>query len=420
MSLKETYMGLILGLILAFTGAMNTHAQEGIDSLPADTAVVDSTLSAQEPGMLLSEYSRKILNRFDKSPLMVTILYIVILYSIVTMITLLIIILLNRRRIQREELLNEYLLERYQLLLMNYLFDEEHQELAFLELDEVADNRVSRQVLINQMIDLAVNLKGDIKDEIQRLYLRLGLKRDSLEKAYSRKWHQNVKGFRELAFMNIREANDQIMKSINANNEILRMEAQIAMVRLADGNPYEFLDVLEKPLSLWEQVTLHELQIQHNLDVPDFKQWFSSENVSVVMFSLEMIAWYKQRGVGKEILELFEHENVLIRNTAYKVCGEIGLKMALPAMVQRYPEETFTNKLEILQSFAKVPDEKYLKFLKSVLDTEEDVQLQIEATKAMENTGEPGISMLIKLMKSKSEYKNYQIIIRHVLDGRIY
>ncbi len=68
----------------------------------------------------------------------------------------------------------------------------------------------------------------------------------------------------------------------------------------------------------------------------------------------------------------------------------------------------------------KLSDEKHLKFLKSVLDMEEDVQLQIEATKAMENTGEPGISMLIKLMKSKSEYKNYQIIIRHVLDGRIY
>jgi len=420
MSLKETYLGLVLGLLLAFTGAMNTHAQEGIDSLPSDSAVVDSTQSAVQTGELLSDYARSIILRFDKSPLLVTILYIVILYSIVTLITLLIIILLNRKKLQREQNLHDYLLERYQLLLMNYLFDEEHQELAYLELDEVADNRVSRQVLINQMIDLSVNLKGDIKEEIQKLYLRLGLKRDSLEKAYSRKWHQNVKGFRELAFMNIRDANEQIFKSVNANNEILRMEAQIAMVRLSDGNPYEFLDVLKKPLSLWEQVTLHELQIQHDLEVPEFKQWFSSDNISVVMFSLEMVAWYKQRGAGKEIIEMFEHEDDHVRNTSYKVCGEIGLKMALPAMIKRYPEEIFNNKLEILQTFAKVPDEKYLKFLKSVLDTEEDVQLQIEATKAMENTGEPGISMLIKLMKSKSEYKNYQIIIRHVLDGRIY
>ena len=67
-----------------------------------------------------------------------------------------------------------------------------------------------------------------------------------------------------------------------------------------------------------------------------------------------------------------------------------------------------------------VPDEEYIDFLKSVLDREEDVTLQINATKAIENTGEPGISRLIKLMKSKSEYRNYQIIIRHVLDGRIY
>jgi hypothetical protein len=420
MSLKETYLGLVLGLMLAATGTMNAQAQEEVVSMSPDSAVVDTTLSEHESVDALSAYARGILTRFDKSPTLVTILYIVILYSIVTLITLLIIILLNRRRIQREEVLNEYLLERYQLLLMNYLFDEEHQELAFLELNEVADNHVSRQVLIDQMIDLSVNLKGEIKEEIQKLYLRLGLKRDSLEKAYSRKWHQNVKGFRELAFMNIREANEQIIKSLNANNEILRMEAQIAMVRLSDGNPYEFLNLLKKPLSLWEQVTLHELQIQHNLDVPDFKQWFSSDNISVVMFSLQMVAWYKQRGVGKEILELFEHENEQVRNISYKVCGEIGLKMALPAMIRRYPEEIFKNKLEILEAFTKLSDERHLKFLKSVLDMEEDVQLQIEATKAMENTGEPGISMLIKLMKSKSEYKNYQIIIRHVLDGRIY
>ena len=420
MSLKETYLGLVLGLMLAATGTMNAQAQEGMVPMSSDSAVVDTTLSEQESVDALSAYARGILNRFDKSPTLVTILYIVILYSIVTLITLLIIILLNRRRIQREEILHEYLLERYQLLLMNYLFDEEHQELAFLELNEVADNHVSRQVLIDQMIDLSVNLKGEIKEEIQKLYLRLGLKIDSLEKAYSRKWHQNVKGFRELAFMNIREANEQITKSLNANNDILRMEAQIAMVRLSDGNPYEFLSLLKKPLSLWEQVTLHELQIQHNLDVPDFRQWFSSDNISVVMFSLQMVAWYKQRGVGKEILELFEHENEQVRNISYKVCGEIGLKMALPAMIRRYPEEIFKNKLEILETFTMVSDKKHLKFLKSVLDTEEDVQLQIEATKAMENTGEPGISMLIKLMKSKSEYKNYQIIIRHVLDGRIY
>jgi len=416
---KLTYRGLVLGLLLTALGSFEMHAQELSDSLLSDT-IVSVSQAEQDAENNISYYAQSLIKRFDKSPLLVTILYIVILYSIVTMITLLIIILLNRRRLEREEKLMDFLLEKYQNLLMNYLFEEDRKEEAFKELEEVANSRINRQILIDQMIDLSVNLKGDIKEVIQDLYIRLGLKRDSLEKAYSRKWHQNVKGFRELAYMNIRDANEQIILSLNSKNSILRMEAQIAMVRLSDGNPYEFLDLLEKPLSLWEQVTLHELQIQHNLKVPDFKQWFGSENVSVILFALEMVAWYKQRGVGKEILDLFDHEDELVRNKSYKVCGEIGLKMALSSMSKKYPEESFRNKLEILTAFTKVPDEKYLKFLKNVLDTEEDVQLQIEATKAMENTDEPGISMLIKLMKSKSEYKNYQIIIRHVLDGRIY
>lgn len=375
--------------------------------------------SIQEDNFL-SRYTNWILTRFDKSALFVTILYIVILYSIVTLITLLIIILLNRGRMQREQKLREYLKEEYQIKLMDYLFEEDKLDQSFMDLERIASSRFNRQILIDQMIDLSINLKGAIKELIRTLYLKLGLKEDSLSKAYSRKWHENVKGFRELAFMNIRDANERIIESLNSNNEILRMEAQIAMVSLSDENPYHFLHYMEKPLAVWEQITLHELLIQHNLKVPAFKQWFESQNVSVVIFALEMVSWFKQKGTGWAIIRLFEHENEEIRRTAIQVSGDLHLKSALPALKKMYGRESDKIKLEILNTFAKIPMEKNLPFLKSVLDMEEDVQLQIQATKAMENTDEPGISMLIKLMKSKSEYKNYQIIIRHVLDGRIY
>lgn len=460
MRIRETYLILVLGLIFSTIGSASSHGQVTADTLRAVTTVSDTlravttvsdTLLAVTPGAdalravtpgadtvhadsanvqtglakgehftVFGSYASRVLLRFKKSPLFITVLYIVIIYSIITLITLLVIILMHRSRLIHDLKLKEYLLEKYQKSLMDYLFEEEKQDEAISELNRIASNPMNRQVLINQMIDLSVNLKGEIREKVQKLYLRLGLKKHSMRNAYSRKWHNNVKGFRELAFMNIRDANDKIIEALNSNNEILRMEAQIAMVRLADGNHYDFLDLLEKPLSLWEQVTLHELQIQHNLKVPVFKKWFGSDNESVVMFALEMVAWYKQRGAGKEIMELFEHKSEQVRFTAYRVCGDLGLKMAFPGMVKKYPGESFKNRLEILQSFAKVPQEKYLKFLRSVLDSEEDVQLQIEATKAMENTGEPGISLLIRLMKKKSEYRNYQIIIRHVLDGRIY
>jgi hypothetical protein len=362
----------------------------------------------------------RIVERFDKSPLFITILYIVIIYSIVAMIILVVVILLNRRRMKREEKLKVYLKEQYQLKIMDYLFEIEKREQTLKELARIANSKFSRQLLIHEMIDLSINLKGEIKESIKELYLLLDLKRDSLANAYSKRWHENVRGFRELAFMDIREANDRILSALNSNNDILRMEAQIALVGLSDDNPYHFLDFLEKPLSIWEQITLHELLIQHDLKVPAFKQWLESKNHTVVIFALEMVSSFRQKGTGKKLIKLFNHENQDVRQTAFRVCGELGLRSSLPAMKRIYMQEPVKNKLEILNAFAKIPVERHLNFLKSVLDQEGDVQLQIKAVKAMENIGETGISMLIKLMKSKSEYKNYQIIIRHVLDGRIY
>ncbi len=416
----KKYLLLFLLWTLLSMGANPLQGQDPSTEVAVDSAQKVMMEEGLQDRSFLKSYSEKMLLRFDKSPLFITILYVVIIYSIVTLVTLLIIILLNRGRMEREQKLREYLKEKFQLQLMDYLFEVEKREQAYRELESIASSRFNRQLLIDQMIDLSINLKGEIKNTIRELYLMLGLKKDSMNKAQSKKWHENVKGFRELAFMNIRDANEIILASLNSNNEILRMEAQIALVGLSEENPYHFLGFMEKPLAIWEQITLHELLIQHNLKVPAFKQWFESENDSVVIFALEMVSWFKQKGAGSSVIKLFGHENGDVRQTAFRVSGEIGLKSALPAMKKIYGQESFKNKVEILNAFAKIPDERHLHFLKSVLDLEEDVQLQILATKAMENTDEPGISMLIKLMKSKSEYKNYQIIIRHVLDGRIY
>lgn len=413
---KNLLMALPLFALLA--GVCYAYGQPSDSySVSKDTGV---TQEVNESLNILQRYTKRVLVRFDKSPLFITILYLVIVYSLITMLVLLTIILLNRGRMKREEEIREQLKEDYQLRLMDYLFESSKRDRAYEELSEIASNRFNRQILIDQMMDLSINLKGELKEDIKRLYLSLGLQKDSLWKVYHKKWHHNVKGYRELAFMNIREANEQILQSLNSNNQVLRMEAQIALVSLSDDNPYHFLHDLKKPLSVWEQITLHEMLVQNNLAPPAFKQWFTSENTSILIFSLEMLAWFEQKGHGKELMALFEHENDQVRNTAYKVAGELGLKSTLAPMKRLYPGENFRNKLSILQSFARMPHERHLGFLKKVLDDEENVQLQIASTKAMENTGEPGISMLIRLMKSKSEYRNYQIIIRHVLDGRIY
>ena len=157
--------------------------------------------------------------------------------------------------------------------------------------------------------------------------------------------------------------------------------------------------------------------VGHNLDVPDFERWLVSDNRTVVLFSLRMIRVFKQKQAWEKIVTLLYAEDQEIRNTAILVLGELRIKKSVPFLKHHYKYEVYENQLEIVKSLGKISDESSLNFLVIVIDKEEDVQLQIEAAKALRDMGENGEKALEKLMTS--DYKNYMIIIKHVLDKRI-
>jgi hypothetical protein len=356
----------------------------------------------------------KRINYFNKSVAFVNILIVTIVISVTIMFILLFIILLNRNRLERMEKLKQFLQEKYQSMIIDYLFGNTKPD----EFRAIASDKYRRQVLIDQLIDVSVNLKGDSSKKLLSLYRHLGLEMDSLSRAYDYRWHKKIKGFRELAFMDIKEANTAIYKALNSSNEILRMEAQIALVRLSGENPFEFLTHLNRPFSLWEQITLHELIIQHDLAIPSFHNWLDSSNPTVVMFALRMIREFRQMESEDKVRYVLGHKDPAVRQLAVQVAGDMRMSSTREVLKSMYKTQDYNICLEIIKSMGKMPDASMIGFLTLVIDKEDDVQLQIEATKAMENIGEEGIRVLVKMMKS--EYKNYRIIIRHVLDRRIY
>lgn len=384
--------------------------------LSDSSVVVQQTKKVMKKFIFLNSDSPwlKRINYFGKSFALVNALIITIMISIASMIAILVVILFNRKRMEREERLRQYLAENFQALIIDYLFN----DISLDKFREIASDTYRRQALIDQMIDVSINLKGEEEKKLISLYKHLGLDRDSIKRAHDYRWHKKIKGFRELAFMNIKEANHLIYKALNSNNEILRMEAQIALVRLSDDDPFGFLSHLTRPFSLWEQITLHELIIQHDIPVPSFKKWLTSPNPTVVMFALRMIREFKQKEAEEDIRELLLHSTPEVRHLAVQVAGDMDMRSTLDIMKRMYKNQDYNTCLEIIRSMGKMPDPSMMGFLKIVLDKEEDVQLQIEATKAIENNGEEGVKALVKLMKS--EYKNYNIIVRHVLDRRIF
>jgi hypothetical protein len=395
----------------------NKMGADTTGSVLSNTITAADNLASAAKGIFLlrgeSPWLKRI-NYHGKSLVFVNALILAIIISIISMVVVLFVILMNRRKMEKQEKLRQFLMEKYQGLIIDYLFGEANHE-AFRA---IASDSFRRQVLIDQMIDVSINLKGEESKKLLGLYVLLSLDKDSIAKAHDYRWHLKIKGFRELAFMNIKKANDAMYKALNSKNDILRMEAQIALVRLSEDDHFDFLSNLKSPFSLWEQITLHDLIIQHSIPVPSFQRWLTSPNPSVAMFALRMIREFKQTEAEEKVKMILQHPNPNVRHLAVQVAGDMKFHSTLETMKSMYKNQDYKICLEIIRSMGKMPDPSMMGFLKLVLDKEDDVQLQIEATKAIENNGEEGVKALVKLMKS--EYKNYNIIVRHVLDRRIF
>ena len=398
----------------------------------AGAAQQQERLTNESADMLASE-NKAPANGFDRwlaeiesnqSSALVKTLIIIIIICIVCLLILLIWILINRNKMQARQKETDHLKEQFELLLFDYLTTEDNESM-YRKIARIAIYDFNREILISQMRELSKSMNMSISIgvneeaivQLRELYYRMHLDQDSIRKIYSPKWHIQIKGFRELAFMGVTEVNDKIRQALNSKNEILRMEAQLALIRLNQDDPFGFLDDLTYPFTLWEKLNVYELITIHDLPVPQFSRWTDSSNKTVVDFALRMIQVFRQNNAFPQVIKCLDHPDAGIRRTATIVCGELQLREALPHLKLMYKNEDYNNSLSIINAMGKMPDEMMLGFLKLVLDKEDDVQLQIESAKAISKMGEAGIAALVRLMKS--EYKNYQIIIRHVLDKRI-
>ena len=411
-------IGFVLLLLFCMFGHVAAQSQKQPLSASADTIAVK-----QRPASGIFYWWTSGLEN-HQSGTIVKSLVIVIISCIICLLVLLIWILINRNKMHARQAETDRLVEQFDSLLFDYLTTEKNENL-YKQIARTALYDFNRGILIGQMRELSksmsmtmsIGANEEARVQLRELYYRMHLDQDSIRKIYSSKWHIQIKGFRELAFMDVTEANEKLRQALKSKNNILRMEAQLALIRLNNEDPFGFLDHLTHPFTLWEQLNVHELITVHNLPIPQFTRWTNSTNKTVVIFALRMIQVFKQIQAVPQIIECLQHEDKDIRHMAIYVSGEIHLRDTLSSLKCMYKDEDYNNCLAIVRAMGKMPDEAMLTFLKLVLDKEDDVQLQIESAKAISKMGELGISALVKLMKS--EYKNYQIIIRHVLDKRI-
>ena len=337
-------------------------------------------------------------------------------YFVLLSVVLLVVIFTSRIWGNYRKKKTSILKDRYHEIIADYLFKEQNENIVPSVLFKQR-SMLRKNILVELIIDLHDSLVGDIANKLRALYINLRLGKVSIAKTKSWKWNIKIKGFQELANMDIENAEYYIKPYLVSRNDELRSEATIAFVRLNKENPFGFLDLIVKYFTDWEQLNVHASVKKYDITIPAFKKWLLLENDAVVIFALKMVIIYKQYDAKNEIVTLISHPNELVRKLAYSAVGELGLSELITYLTKAFQNENHKNKLEILYSIGKTPHENQIDFLKESILLNNDFSIRLVALKTLYNisfSGKRQAEIIVKELKPELDD-----ILLHITDKRI-
>lgn len=291
-----------------------------------------------------------------------------------------------------------------QHFLSSYLFEENVSE---TEIKSFCRQYVlkarNRHIVLENLLLLHKSLIGESAEKLRHLYLQLGLHNYSKQKLYSGSWDLIAKGIGELAEMEMREYSSLIRTFVNHPHPVLRSEAQVALLKLKKDGLFALLDDLEEPLMDWQQLQLARAASKAQLlAIPDFKQWLSNREESIVVFSLRMIAYYGQHNALPQILQLLQHPSEKVREEAVITLRHLEAFEAIPILTSLYEHETIEIRLKILKTLAVIGGSEIIPFYELLLK-ENDKRLQLAAAQAIYMSSNEGKEKL-RAIKNDPEH----------------
>jgi len=320
------------------------------------------------------------------------------------------------RSIKREQIRN-----KYQKVFRILLFEERSEGVNITEFFEEKDlkNSFHREVIKEEIIHLHDNFTGETAERLEEIFMRLNFHFDSIAKLRNKRWYVVAKGMRELALMNIRQALPEISRFVNSDNELLRMEARVSVMKLSEKDPLSFLNNETTHLSDWDTANIHSMLTKMpEKMIPDFSQWLDSNNKDVVLFCVRMIGAFRQQGSVNRLLELLKSDDQTIRMATVKALRYLNAAVAEEPVMAIYAKEGLPVQVEILKTLETVGSQVSAPFLERILRQPlEDYPLMIQAVRALLSLGKPGEMIVERVYQETNE--PMKLIINHAKDRRL-
>jgi hypothetical protein len=257
-----------------------------------------------------------------------------------------------------------------------YLFDETPPSEIEVERFKKANitTPLAEKVAIKVLLVFEENFKGHTNHMIKVLFDLWDLSRIVEADLNSGKWYRVARGIYVASELNLKRFGVVIERYLDAEKDEVRQQAMLYFIQLAANGPLDFLDRIQKPLTLWEQIYIEEcLKSNYTGEIPNFAQWLNSELSSVQVFAIKMIGEYNLFENIHELIPFLFHSNENIKVEAIRSLGKLGYPDLGKHLKDSFVQETDAIKSFILKSIYKTGSlDDFLAFEKMI--KKEDLQ----------------------------------------------
>jgi HEAT repeat protein len=355
-----------------------------------------------------------------------TIVHICIIIIVACLLSALIVTLtlfIARALRQRLEAKTAALEDQYEQFLAGILFEDDDEgestiaEKAKKFRKKHLTNTFKKRVFRKQLLRLHKNMAGSAREMLNKLYRDMNLHKEGLIQLRSTDWSEKADAVRELSQMQISEAKDRVIRLTSHENEVLRLEAQVAMLVLDKENPFGFLRKKRALISEWQQLNLEEAIKKIDIrKIPVFSQWFTLKNPTAVQFCIKMTSAYNQFDAAPELIRLLHSPHKRIVKEAVITLGNMMIHEALQPLIDLYSDSDYGIRNEIIISLGKIADDSALVFLADLM-YEGPHEISMKAATALKMAGADGEKILLKA--AESDVPLAVSVSMHLLDERI-
>ncbi len=213
-----------------------------------------------------------------------------------------------------------------------------------------------KDVMIQEIILLNKNMKGEFKLKLKLIYRKLDLMQHTLEKLKSKRWDIITSGIVEINEMDVTEAKVQVSKFANHQNFYIRSNAIATLLNIGEDSNLKVLADQGFPLSKWQQMKYYRIIRSLNSKRP------------------------------AQVNLLFESPNQSVRIYGYKLVRYLGLFENLEKLSSIYSTAEINEKVEILNVYDAFSFEDGIEQVHKDLFTD-DPKLFLAVVKVLKNIG---------------------------------